>query len=285
VIQDEQAFLKELQINCLSETHDSFAAMQGAMGTFKQNPWESIECIQRVIHSMKGNFQAVAFLCLAGLLHSLEDTLEKKSRFFNPKKSNLNESDQSSFEVLLSATLESMKSYVAELKKVGVDSEDLRKPREDAFEKIANWTPGLTAGNLAVAKNSTPRPHAGFYLLFQNGSQYFAVPVDLIEEVIKAKPLSLPPYKKKNLSGLINLRGEVLPILNIEEIMTSSIRSANYVFVSKVRDLKFGFQVETVHRVISLELDSFQSVNRYSQFCQIEDKTIAIVTLSEVVAG
>lgn len=157
-----------------------------------------------------------------------------------------------------------------------------------------------TAETPPQAPAQTPRAAepallSGLYLLFQNTSQYFAIAVEHVVEVIRTQPLSAPPHQRENLSGLLNLRGDVLPILNIKEI--SSLKNEIqpvYVVVSQIRDLRFGFQVEAVHQVVHLDAQNFQEVqglasldgaSAISHFCQREEKIISILRLNEVVSA
>lgn len=133
---------------------------------------------------------------------------------------------------------------------------------------------------------------SGLYLLFQSSQQYFAVPIEFVVEVIKSQPLSTPPLLKRNLSGFLNLRGEVLPILQIQGLLSHFAEKSTYVVVSQINDIRFGFQVESVHQVISLDTGSLQIVDGItcwsenplvSHFYQMEDKTVSILKLKEAI--
>ncbi len=398
--QDESAFLKELQDACLKEVEDYLNDFREVLSTFKDDYINNIEKLQKVIHSMKGNLQAVSFLNFGNYVHQLETILENKSKEMTSQDGKvIPDFEILVCEFLISSILEAMVTYHAELKAVGTDSEALAVARTDQLMALDKWSPkfedstdlyftpaeqikdeqpdvenilhfedAINAAKEPEDKSienevdaeaeATPVPEpaveivipevsvaaetqpaapvhleviqeantpaavsevtkenksedngdaskaappsdwknykgSGLFLLFQNGKKYFAIAIEHIVEVIKSQTLSSPPHRRKNLSGLLNLRGEVLPILKLEEIVANKDARPTYVVVSQVDDMRFGFQVETVHQVVTLDPNQFQSVDGISNasaavvthFCQTEDKTISILKLKELVAA
>ncbi len=442
--QSDNDFLRELQEACLKEVDDYLNDFREVLCVFKDDITKGVEQIQKVIHSMKGNLQAVGFLHFGNYVHELESILDRKTKEATaPEGKALPDFEVLVFEYLLSSILEGMGSYVNELKALYLDSEELAAARREQLSGLEKWEPKFDAGDIplftpaenlvyvqpdidsllsapnvialvpksnenkkiielempdtggfemkdqnidiaelaaeassapaepevAVAEGPSPmelamleheipelsvempaevslptpvedvapvatpvalettsiEPSAsagngqggssngshgnpqskppqewlnyrgsGLFLLFQNHKKYFAIAIEHIVEVIKSQPLSTPPHKRKNLRGLLNLRGEVLPILNVDAITTEGDPKPTYVVVSQVDDLRFGFQVESVHQVVTLDPKVFQSVDGLSEdngtgivthFCQTEDKTISILKLNELVAA
>ena len=425
--QDESAFLKDLQDACLKEVEDYLNDFREVLSTFKDDYINNIEKLQKVIHSMKGNLQAVSFLNFGNYVHQLETILENKTKEMTSQDGKvIPDFEILVCEFLISSILEAMVSYHAELTRVGVDSEALAMARTDQLMALDKWSPkfedsaglnftppeqikydqpdvenilhfeeAINAATVPDEKSAdeidmdepeteisvasveatapvlevvpaaepvsipTPEPvveiqvpdvqtavevqpsspvhlevvqditheaapvavvekpkesrsdnsgegskpssptdwknytGSGLFLLFQNGKKYFAIAIEHIVEVIKSQSLSSPPHRRKNLSGLLNLRGEVLPILKLEEIVANKDARPTYVVVSQVDDMRFGFQVETVHQVVTLDPKQFQAVDGISNsddsivthFCQTEDKTISILKLKELVAA
>ncbi len=118
------------------------------------------------------------------------------------------------------------------------------------------------------------------YLLFQNGNQYFAVPIGAVVEVIKSQSLSPTPVERENLNGLLNLRGDVLPILNLPQIEISNDYQPQYIVIAMIQEQRFGFQVEKVHQVISFDIAKFQKVNGTEEnqfYYQMDNKTVSVI--------
>ena len=66
-----------------------------------------------------------------------------------------------------------------------------------------------------------PRPEEGSaetpreYLAFQLTDETYAVPIERVREIVKVPPLTEVPRAPKELLGVMNLRGEVLPVYDV----------------------------------------------------------------------
>jgi chemotaxis signal transduction protein len=385
MIQDAKAFLRDLQNECVKEGEDYLNSFREELVKMRNNPIGCIGALLKILHSMKGNFQASAFLFYANYVHELESMLDKKCNLLKTAlgKSML-ESDVMDFELLMSHTIDAMQSYLEKLRIKLEDSENFLEERRDTLTAIEVWNPtfrdalvtdsgimqipiaevipvhhdsldddffsvksivgpvslgstgqpeipantsidhskgdGLAVGKVAIefaSSESSGESHLAnsgsgksgdnnmnesgsdnedrtqqlLFLLFLNSHKLFALEIDHVVEVLKAQPLSPPPYKRKNLCGLLNLRGEVLPILNVPQIEGEQVVKPLYIVVSQVDELRFGFQVESVHQVISLNDRDFQSVKGIDdpgghvstpRFCQLENKTVSILSAVEI---
>lgn len=54
-------------------------------------------------------------------------------------------------------------------------------------------------------------------IVFQIGKQNFAFSLDNVKEIIKVPSITPVPLTKSHVAGLINLRGDVIPVLNLRE--------------------------------------------------------------------
>lgn len=382
MIHDEKAFLMDLQIECIKEGEDYLNSYREELMNLRNNPVSCLVSLLKILHSMKGNFQATAFLHYANYIHELESKLDKKMSLFAAAVGKaLLESDIMDLELLLSNTIVAMESYLVSLKATLLDSQDLLFERRETLAELEQWSPtfkeSLNFGNslkqiqiseakpfksanpdldddffsvsptsipISIPKESIPlvisnqenvnelilseiestNPSEGsalnesappqsnshqsnnqgaeageveqdnlLYLLFQNNKKLFALEIDHVVEVIKALPLSAPPFLRKNLSGLLNLRGEVLPILKVPQIEGREVVKPAYIVVSQVEELRFGFQVESVHQVISIDCNRFQAVEGIKdsdtniatpKFYQLEEKTVSIISAIEILS-
>lgn len=127
------------------------------------------------------------------------------------------------------------------------------------------------------------------FLLFQNADQYFAVPIANVVEVIKSQVLSPIPIERKGLKGLLNLRGDVIPVLSLPQLESESHSLTHYIVIALVNEQRFGFQVEKVHQVVTLDANAFQIVNATEEFshlyCQLDQKTISIINSFNFIDG
>jgi purine-binding chemotaxis protein CheW len=374
MIQDAKAFLKDLQSECIKEGNDYINRFREELINMKTNPLACLNALLKILHSMKGNFQASAFLHYANYVHELESILDKKSTLLHSAVGqSILESDVLDFEFLMSNTISAMQSYLEKLELTFEDTEVLLNERKETLTALDVWDPTfkvsfgidtnsrqiqisekidndrfasveesdffasdssssskinviptnevvtaneVCATNEAVTTNeinAANKVNANtevsdnitsvtinfnesqnnlLYLLFQHSKKYFAIEISHVVEVIKSQPLSSPPFKRVNLCGLLNLRGEVLPILEVPQIGSHDIASSVYTVISQVDDLRFGFLVESVHQVISLNSKNFQVVKgientnfsniKCPRFFQLEEKTISIISAIEI---
>jgi len=93
------------------------------------------------------------------------------------------------------------------------------------------------------------------YLTFILDNQYFAIPIKNVMEIISMQdPTEMPdfpPYVK----GIINLRGKIIPLIDLRTRFHRSECEYNErtsVIVVKVREFDVGFIVDEVDEVIDL---------------------------------
>jgi purine-binding chemotaxis protein CheW len=69
-----------------------------------------------------------------------------------------------------------------------------------------------TEGAPAPVEDAPPRE----YLAFSLGHETYAVPIDRVREIVKVPPLTEIPRSARELLGVVNLRGEVLPVYDLK---------------------------------------------------------------------
>lgn len=100
------------------------------------------------------------------------------------------------------------------------------------------------------------------FLLCKNGTRYFGVPIEPIIEIVESKSWTPFPGRRKDLLGLMNLRGEVIPIVNFCETFGGlGIDARLSVIVCKWNGTTYGFPVEEVEQVVELDSSKFQQVD------------------------
>lgn len=315
MIQDEKALLLELQNACLEDAKNELNEVYGIFAHFKDKPTQTIETLLKLLHSFKGNFQAVGYLNLAGLIHFLESALDQCVNAINKNTDELAKENIIQLEGILFEIFDAVSRYLSELKLVQVDSQELKSKHQGPFQRLFDWNPtcnenqkntksilenkkSLTIGQsqdadvpeeVNGAKQSVQiEDENRSYLLFQNNNRYFAVCIDHVVEILKTRALNPPPVKKNRLSGLLSLRGEALSVLNLLEDFSDFKSTPVYVVVAQIKDFRFGFRVEAVCQVIQLNVKNFQKVPHHEEesfvscLCRCDDKTVTVLDLEKV---
>lgn len=132
---------------------------------------------------------------------------------------------------------------------------------------------------------------------FQVGTQMYAVPSILIREVIRRQPLSRLPVQTRYAPGVINLRGQVIPVVSLREllqadmppegsrnqfsIITGSENLRIALEVDKIRSMYVVKQADIVWNVSSvLGLDDETIIGLF----ELEERLVPILSVERVAA-
>lgn len=111
-------------------------------------------------------------------------------------------------------------------------------------------------------------------LSFDLCNQEMSFDVDYVEIVIDRDEITPVPKSKDVIEGVINLRGRIIPVVNLREVLggvclTSNNEEYKKIIITKIRDIEVGFLVENVKGVLrtsSTEIDaSFKDVDTYGK--------------------
>ncbi|MDK2839108.1 MAG: purine-binding chemotaxis protein CheW [Thermosipho sp. (in: thermotogales)] len=111
-------------------------------------------------------------------------------------------------------------------------------------------------------------------LSFNICSQEMSFDVDYVEIVIDKDEITPVPKSKEVIGGVINLRGRIIPVVNLRKILggiCSNMDENNFkkIIITKIRDIEMGFLVENVKGVLrtsNSEIDrAFRDVDTYGK--------------------
>ena len=90
------------------------------------------------------------------------------------------------------------------------------------------------------------------YVIFSLGSSEFAVSVNVVKEILRLVELTALPELPLSVEGVINLRGEIIPIIDLKQRFLLGKVSQNVytrIVVVKMQTLVAGLLVEQVSEV------------------------------------
>lgn len=93
--------------------------------------------------------------------------------------------------------------------------------------------------------------------IFSLGDEEFAIDIKDIDEIIRYEGITQIPKAPKFVKGIINLRGEVIPIVSLQERLKfkESLSEDTKILVSRIRGMKLGFLVDNVNEVSEISLE------------------------------
>ncbi len=107
-------------------------------------------------------------------------------------------------------------------------------------------------------------------LSFVVGGQEMAFDVDYVEIVIDKTEITPVPKSKPMIKGIINLRGRIVPIIDMAYVLETVVDESKYesIVVIKYNEIEAGFLVETVKGVLrtsTAEIESMGSLEKYGE--------------------
>ena len=97
-----------------------------------------------------------------------------------------------------------------------------------------------------------PVDHAAQYLTFNVGGRCFGIAADEIQEVLREQPITRVPLAPPAVEGLINLRGQIVPAIDMRRLLAYAGEQGESSLPSVV--------VRTEHGPVSLQVDQIGEV-------------------------
>jgi purine-binding chemotaxis protein CheW len=132
----------------------------------------------------------------------------------------------------------------------------------------------------------------GFFV----GSQIYALPTLAIQEVIRRQEVSQLPMAPDFVSGVINLRGHITPLIQLRSLLdlpAAGEEQERFTIICRCRGLQFGVQIDslqTMYRVQQKDLNwnAEASVGANVEFItglfEVEGRLIPIISVDRLVA-
>jgi purine-binding chemotaxis protein CheW len=96
--------------------------------------------------------------------------------------------------------------------------------------------------------------HSKQFVTFLMGKELYGINIFNTQEIIRVPEITPIPNSKSYIEGIINLRGDVIPVINLEtkfQIPSNGIKKE--VIVIRSQGEKLGIMVEKVFRVIQVD--------------------------------
>ena len=114
----------------------------------------------------------------------------------------------------------------------------------------------LPASGLAedILSNYKEQPK-DFHLVTFNLGEEYGVPINQVQEIVRVAGITMVPNSPSYMEGVINLRGRVLPVLNLRKrlkLSANSLSKSSRIVVTEVGDKVIGLLVDAVSHVIKV---------------------------------
>ncbi len=95
----------------------------------------------------------------------------------------------------------------------------------------------------------------GRFLTFQLGKESYGIEIRYVTEIIGIQPITEVPELPDYIKGIINLRGKIIPVMDVRLRFKKEPREYNdrtCVIVIDIKDISIGIIVDTVSEVLSI---------------------------------
>lgn len=101
-------------------------------------------------------------------------------------------------------------------------------------------------------------------VLFELGSEIYGLDIAAVHEIIRMQPITRVPKAPIYVEGVINLRGKVIPIVDMRRrfgLEKSESEKNNRIVVVNIQDTILGIIVDAVTEVMRIPMESIESVS------------------------
>ena len=97
---------------------------------------------------------------------------------------------------------------------------------------------------------------------FKIGKELFGVDILMVQEIIRAAPITPVPNSPDFVEGVINLRGNILPVIDLRKrlnLLTDEIDLEDtWILILDIQNKVTGFIVDSVTEVLKIQEDSIE---------------------------
>lgn len=99
----------------------------------------------------------------------------------------------------------------------------------------------------------------GKYMTFKSGNEYFGLEIQYVNEIIQLQAITAIPETEDYIKGLINLRGKVIPVVDVrlrfkQEPFEYNDRTC--IIVINIKSMMVGLIVEKIAEVVEIKEDN-----------------------------
>jgi len=136
--------------------------------------------------------------------------------------------------------------------------------------------------------------HGELHLVTFNLGEEYGVPIGQVQEIIRVGRVTMVPNAPEYMEGVINLRGKVLPVLNLRRKLRLSYEGhtkKSRIVVTEVRGKTLGLLVDSVSHVIKVPGETVEEApdevldvdtDYITGVCKLKERLIILIDLDRL---
>lgn len=127
-------------------------------------------------------------------------------------------------------------------------------------------------------------------IVFTLGEKYYAVNSDQVEEISKMIDSTLVPNAPRHIEGLINLRGNVISLVNLSKLLHLTEEECyNNIVILDRQDEKVGILVTEVKEVLKIKEEDIEKVSTETKsgvvgIIQLDEELVNYIDLDRIIS-
>lgn len=127
-------------------------------------------------------------------------------------------------------------------------------------------------------------------IVFTLGEKYYAVNSDQVEEISKMIDSTLVPNAPRHIEGLINLRGNVISLVNLSKLLHLTEEECyNNIVILDRQDEKVGILVTEVKEVLKIKEENIEKVSTETKsgvvgIIQLDKELVNYIDLDRIIS-
>ena len=133
-------------------------------------------------------------------------------------------------------------------------------------------------------------------VVFELGKEHYAVDISAVESIIKMQPITVVPHTPSFVEGVTNLRGSVLPVIDLRKrfgLAMDTISKNSRIVVIALGTTKVGMIVDAVSEVMRVPDDAIEppppmvtsiETTFITGIAKIETKLVILLELAKVLS-
>lgn len=93
------------------------------------------------------------------------------------------------------------------------------------------------------------------FLTFSLGNEFYGIEIKYVTEIVGMQPITEVPELPSYIRGIINLRGKIIPVMDVRLRFKKPLREYNdrtCIIVVDIRDVAIGLIIDSVSEVMSI---------------------------------
>ncbi|QZY56772.1 chemotaxis protein CheW [Crassaminicella profunda] len=135
------------------------------------------------------------------------------------------------------------------------------------------------------------------YVLFKLDNEYYGIDILHVETIEKVMDITRVPHAAHYVEGVINLRGEVVPVINLRKrfnLPQEELNDESRIIIISVEEMVVGLLVDASSEVLHFDFDAIDEVPNFSDklkndyvkgIGKNEDRIIILLDLKKVLGN